>query len=276
MEATLKIGDETWKFDPGSPIDISIPLLFNGPQPNAYGVEPATSESCRYGDLVGDTREGGSCNFERYTFIPHCNGTHTESVGHITRERISVRDCLEDAIVPALMISVDPTVPSGNESYSIPITPTDRLITRNSIANAIEPFGIPRSRLSDFCLVVRTMPNDDSKLTRRYGDNDIPPYFSSDAMILIADCGFKHLVVDLPSIDRLFDEGRLANHRLFWNVAPGSFETGDDTHRNKTITELVYIPSTVPDGLYVINLQIAPFASDASPSRPVLFQLVQD
>ena len=93
------------EFDESEPIDISIPLHFNGPQPNAYGVEPASSMACEYGDLVGDTRRGGSCNFEQITLIPHCNGTHTECVGHITNEQISVRDCLQDVFIPARLIS---------------------------------------------------------------------------------------------------------------------------------------------------------------------------
>src|SRR5262249_45696186 len=88
------------------PIDISIPLRFDGPQPNAYGVEPASAKACEYGELVGDTRRGGSCNFETVTFIPHCNGTHTECVGHVTNGRISVRDCLQDVLIPAHLVSV--------------------------------------------------------------------------------------------------------------------------------------------------------------------------
>ena len=93
----------------GLPIDISIPLHFDGPQPNAFGVEPATAAACEYGSLVGDTRRGGGCNFERVTFIPHCNGTHTECVGHVTNERISLRMCLQDVVMPALLVSVEPT-----------------------------------------------------------------------------------------------------------------------------------------------------------------------
>src|SRR5690242_3032424 len=82
-------------------IDLSIPLKFNGEQPNAFGTELATAAACEYGTLVGDTRRGGSCNFEKLSLIPHCNGTHTECVGHITDERMSVRDSLRDALVPA-------------------------------------------------------------------------------------------------------------------------------------------------------------------------------
>src|SRR5215211_502321 len=91
----FRFGDLKVRLD--DPIDISIPLMFGGLQPNAYGAPPATSEVVCSGDLIGDTRRGGSCNFERYILIPHCNGTHTECVGHITHERISVRDCLRDS-----------------------------------------------------------------------------------------------------------------------------------------------------------------------------------
>src|SRR5258708_36737423 len=104
MSSSIQIGDREYSIT--NPIDISIPLNFNGRQPNAYGVEPATSLACEYGDLVGDTRLGGSVNFEQYTFIPHCNGTHTECVGHITKKRISVRDCLKDVFVPRLLVAV--------------------------------------------------------------------------------------------------------------------------------------------------------------------------
>src|SRR5215204_5712396 len=134
MEASLTIDGHTWRFDPEDPIDISIPLNFNGPQPNAYGVEPANSTPCAAGDLVGDTRQGGSCNFEQYTLIPHCNGTHTECVGHITRERISIRDCLRDIFVPAVLITIAPTYAADTkETYSMSIDAGDRLVTRKQL-----------------------------------------------------------------------------------------------------------------------------------------------
>jgi arylformamidase len=245
----------------GEPIDISIPLRFNGPQPNAYGAEMASSKPVEAGDLVGDTRLGGSVNFEQYTFIPHCNGTHTECVGHITNERISVRDCLQDAFIPAFLISVSPEWIGGSD---------DLVITLEALEAATEAFSHPLSR--DKALIVRTLPNDDSKMTREYGDV-IPPYFSTDAMQYVVDCGVKHLLVDLPSIDRIFDDGVLANHRMFWNVEKGSVETYENTRINSTITELIYVPNEVADGEYLLNLQIAPFEADASPSRPVLFRI---
>lgn len=245
-------------FDFKNPIDISIPLNFNGPQPNAYGVEAAASKPCEAGDMVGDTRLGGSVNFEQYRFIPHCNGTHTECVGHITHERISVRDCLQDVIVPAVLVSVE-----------LEKQDKDAVISISSLKNAVVQLRATTG--GNDALIVRTLPNDDSKLTRHYDESCIPPYFTTDAMRFIVECGFKHLLVDLPSIDRLFDDGKLLNHRIFWNVEPGSFELNPESPINSTITELIYVPNNVADGEYFLNLQIAPFASDASPSRPILF-----
>ncbi len=276
MEARVIIEGFEWRFDAKDPIDISIPLIFNGPQPNAYGVPPAAAEPCVSGDLIGDTRRGGSCNFETYTFIPHCNGTHTECVGHLTRERISLRDCLQDVLIPARLITIDPRYSSGTaETYSVSIDTSDRLITREQLQSAAgnrSANGMVRSPHE--ALIIRTLPNDDRKLTRQYVDV-VPPYFTTEAMQFIVESGFAHLVVDLPSVDRLYDEGKLSNHRIFWKVEPGSFEADDTTRRKSTITEMAYIPNKVEDGEYLLNLQIAPFSSDASPSRPLLLRLAK-
>ena len=88
--------------------------------------------------------------------------------------------------------------------------------------------------------MIRTLPNDESKLTETYLE-EIPPFFSTEAMEFIDEIGVKHLLVDLPSIDRIFDEGKLSNHRIFWNVEQGSFELKKDSFKNKTITELIYV-----------------------------------
>jgi hypothetical protein len=257
-----------YDIDPAAAIDISIPLRFDGPQPNAYGVEPATSTACEYGDLVGDTRRGGSCNFERATLIPHCNGTHTECVGHITDARVSVRECLDDVFVAGTLVSVEPTLVND-----------DLVIASDGLADAVSALHralthVRATDTSSTALIVRTLPNDTSKLPRVYDENSIPPFFSADAMEWIVECGFTHLLVDLPSIDRLYDDGKLANHRIFWNVEPGRRDVNSATRINSTITELIYVPVEVEDGEYLLNLQIAPWEADAAPSRPVLFQII--
>jgi kynurenine formamidase len=164
------------------------------------------------------------------------------------------------------LITVEP-VPARDcgDSYVVAFGVGDVVITRRLLETHI-PAALRAA------LVIRTLPNDDSKLTRRYDDR-MPPYFTTEAMELIASLGFRHLLVDLPSIDRMSDDGMLSNHRIFWNVAQRSFETNPQTRRNSTVTELIFAPNEIPDGEYILNLQIAPFESDASPSRPILFKM---
>ncbi len=267
MILSIKLNDQTYEFDAAKPLDIAVPLDFGGAQPNAYGVEKATSIACQAGEIVGDTRRGGSCNFEQVKFIPHCNGTHTESIGHLTRERISVHECLRDAFVPATLVSVETAnAAESGESYAIDLNGKDQLITGKAIEKALGNFD-PNFRRG---LIVRTLPNDADKLSKTYL-NEIPPFFSTEAMRFIRELGIRHLLVDTPSIDRIFDEGKLSNHRIFWNVEQGSFEANAESLIDHTITELIYVSDRIADGTYLLNLQIAPFAAEASPSRPRLY-----
>ena len=276
MIATVTIDTCTLRFDCRNALDISIPIRFGGPQPSVFGTQDAVSEAVKVGRLVGDTRSGGSCNFEKVTIVPLCNGTHTEGIGHILHDRVSVRESLRDAFALAALISVAPSPASVSEdSYPIRLHESESLITRRLLATAmsqalsdqLEFKPVPRA------LIVRTLPNEETKMERNY-DAAPPPFFSSEAMDWVAANGFEHLLVDLPSIDRLDDQGRLSNHRRFWNVEPGSFAAHEKSRLNATITELVYVPDEVRDGLYLLNLQISPFQSDASPSRPILFPIL--
>jgi kynurenine formamidase len=277
MIVSLQIKDKNFKIDSSKPLEISIPLDFYGLQPNAYDVSKAVSIPCEAENLIGDTRRGGSCNFEQITLIPHCNGTHTECVGHITDERISVNDCLKDVLIPAILISVEPEkAANSDENYAIKLANDDWLISRKGIEKAFTDlkFEISEFKLNKLAisLIVRTLPNDKSKLERTYL-NEIPPFFTTEAMKLMREIGVKHLLVDLPSIDRIFDEGKLSNHRIFWNVEAGSRKINRVTLINYTITELIYVDHEIADGVYLLNLQIAPFVADASPSRPVIFKV---
>ena len=80
--------------------------------------------------------------------------------------------------------------------------------------------------------------------------------------------GIEHLLVDLPSVDREEDQGRLSAHKAFWGMETGPLRI------NSTITELIYVPDEIPDGLYLLNLQVMNLANDAAPSRPVLYALI--
>lgn len=270
MEIKFKINKTEYEINTQEEIDISIPLLFNGEQPNIYDVEKASAKAFKSDKFTGDTRKGGSCNFEEYKLIPHCNGTHTECVGHISYERISVCESLKDTFIPSTLITVSPVnaAETGN-NYSPHKLKDDRLITQRSLEKSLDGYN------KDFLegLIIRTLPNDDSKKTRIYSKNP-PPFFSIEAMKFIKDLNVKHLLVYIPSVDRASDEGRLTTHHIFWNVSQGSHEVDKINHSLNTITEMIYVPDAVKDGIYLLNLQIAPFQADASPSRPVIYKII--
>ncbi len=277
MIFSVEINNRAYQIDLENPLDISITLNFNGAQPNAYDAERASAKACEAGSLIGDTRRGGSCNFEQIKFILHCNGTHTECVGHITHERISVHEALKDSFLLATLISVEPeTANETTETYAVDLNENDRLITLKAIEYALQNLNQnPQSKIQNpksDGLIIRTLPNDESKKTRRYMEN-LPPFFSTEAMNFIRARNVKHLLVDVPSIDRTFDAGKLSNHRIFWSVEAGEFETSEATLNYNTITEMIFVPNSVEDGAYLLNLQIAAFAADASPSRPRLFKI---
>lgn len=249
-------------------IDIAISLDFDGRQPRHFGAPAATATPLGVGEFVGDVRQGGSCNCEEYRFVPHCVGTHTECVGHITTQRVSVHDCLSDSMMVALVISVAPEGASAcAEKSEPPAENGDALITAASLSAAdMDTGGVD-------ALVIRTLPNDLSKRHRDHGATPAP-FLTIDAVNWINDQQIEHLLVDTPSLDRGHDRGRLAAHRLFWGLDPGQTDYAKARFPHRTITEMIYVPESVADGEYLLNLQVAAFASDAAPSRPRLFPLV--
>ena len=234
-------------------VDISIPLDPHGPQPNAYGVPPATARPYSGDGFVLDTRRGGSCNCEVIELTPHCNGTHTESVGHLTTERFPLSKVTLPLFLPCALISV---------------TPEGREIRADALERAL---GKTPAEFRN-ALVVRTLPNDPNKITRKWEDATTP-YFGPDAMAAIRAHGVQHLLVDLPSLDPLIDGGHLTAHRIFWDVPPGSKELPDARACQRTVTEMIFVPDRVPDGRYALMVQVPPLVSDAAPSRPILFDL---
>jgi kynurenine formamidase len=266
MKVTIDIDGRIWRANLSEPIDISIPVVFDGPQPNTYDVPKATSRAYETDGWIGDTRRGGSCNFETLTMTPHCNGTHTECVGHLTDERIAIRSVLREALFPATLVSIEPETGNGtDERYNPAKHDSDRLITRRCLESALQDKNPQFSK----CLILRTLPNDASKTSRRYKGNEAP-YFSLDAIEWIVARGVDHLIVDVPSVDRAFDEGKLSVHHTYWNVPQGTHDASGST---KTITEMVYIPDSIPDGEYLVAIHIPDFVSDAAPSRVWLYRI---
>jgi arylformamidase len=243
--------------------DISIPINFNGEQPNTYGVDIATSKPYQDGQFIGDTRKGGPCNFETYSFTPHCNGTHTECIGHITNERVSILTSLDQEMIPATLVSVTPR--NTTEHYTPDLNKEDLVITKEDLELQLK--DINPAFLQG--LIVRTLPNSDNKKSRDYMKVS-PAFFSIDAMEYIVSLRVDHLLVDTPSVDRLLDDGRLSAHNVFWETKGKEFNPNT---QNKTITEMIFAPSYLEDGTYLLNLQIPAFVSDAAPSRPIIYKI---
>lgn len=272
MILSFKIKSAKYKIDTGKPLKISIPLDFHGNQPNAFGVPAASAEAVKTNEFIGDTKSGGSCNFEKYEFITHCVGTHTECAGHITNEKISINETLQEMFIPCTLISVAAVkAEETNENIGAGKEPEDFLITKDSLRKALSPHN------ENFIegLIVRTLPNDDTKKTRDYM-KVAPPFFTAQAMEYIVSLKVNHLLTDLPSLDRTFDKGLLSAHRIFWGVPPKTHEIKKNSVAHKTITEMIYVSNNIKNGNYILNLQIPDFIADAAPSRPVLFEPLFD
>ncbi|MEM9057279.1 MAG: cyclase family protein [Pseudomonadota bacterium] len=254
-------GGERLRFDAGRTLDLSIPLRFDGAQPNHFGARPASDAPMTSGDFVGDTRRGGSCNAVEVTLNPHCNGTHTECVGHVTDERTSVTELVRDVLCRAQLITVTPATAKAG----------DRIIDVAELEAAVR--ALPAGTRA---LVVRTLPNGEGKRQRAYRDSSDSPWYTTEAAQWLVDRGIEHWLTDTPSIDRLHDGGKLAAHRVFWGLAADSRRLADAARPHATITEMIFVPDSIADGAYALNLQLAPFALDATPSRPLLYPLLEN
>jgi kynurenine formamidase len=240
-----------YKADLTSPIDISIPIRDprKGEGPAAWYVGRPRFEAVEAEGFIGSVAKGGAVNFTNVIFNPHGHGTHTECLGHITKEAESVNEVELPLIIPCLVHSIHPEVING-----------DSVITVDSL-----PGGKETNAKLPLAMVIRTLPNKASKKGKDWSNSN-PTYLDSEFTTKLVERGVEHLLVDLPSVDKEVDGGALLSHRAFFRVP-------DAPRANATITEFVYTPSGVQDGLYALNLQLAPFDLDASPSRPVIYPL---
>lgn len=245
-ESKITYQNTEYLIDLSKPIDISLPLRFDGKNPNAWYVDHPKIEPVRFGDWVGSVAEGGDVNFKNIWFSPHANGTHTETVGHITKELVSINQELKTFFFMAELITVSPEEKDK-----------DLVITKEQI-----------KKLKQFdteAIVIRTLPNTFEKKERAYSHSN-PPYLDIEAAQFLKEADVKHLLIDLPSIDKEEDNGELVAHHSFWNAH-------GEIRKEATITEFIFVEDDVEDGLYLLNLQIASFENDATPSKPVLYKV---
>jgi len=270
VHARVALDGRELSIDLSRPVDLAIELDFAAAQPRHFGAPRASSrayESPVFG-FNGSVERGASCNCAMIVLVPHCNGTHTECAGHLTRERLDAWRVAPGGLVAALLLSVEPETAAG-ESTEPPPHPGDRLITARALARCW-PREAPFAARA---LVIRTRPNDPGKRTRDYtGEN--PPYLSQEAARLLVERDIAHLIVDVPSIDRAHDEGRLTAHRIFFGLPRGTVQLAAAVRPGATVTELAFVPDSAPDGFYLLELQRPALSGDAVPSRPLLYPLI--
>lgn len=249
MYAIIQHNSKEIKIDLSKPLDISIPISASKSNVNAWYLDNPKIEPVKLEDWVGSVKFGAPINFNNIWFNPHSHGTHTECIGHITREFHSVNKNLKQFLFTAEVISV------AGEKYM-----KDTVISKKQLELLLKE-NTPEA------LVIRTMPNTKDKKKRQYSNTNWT-YITEEAMIFIREKGIKHLLIDLPSVDREHDGGKLLAHKAFWDF--------DGNQRlDCTITEFIYVPNKVKDGSYLLNLQIAPFENDATPSKPILYKVLE-
>ncbi|WP_271423947.1 cyclase family protein [Aequorivita sinensis] len=247
MKTTIQINNQTINVDLSKPLDISLPIQANEENPLAWYLTEPTIEPVQMEDWVGKVSEGASVNFNNIYFNPHGHGTHTESFGHISEEFYSVNDALKTFFFIAEVISVNTTEVGEDE-----------IIFEETIRQAL-------NRKTPEAIVIRTLPNTSEKKTKHWSNTNWP-FLHEKAAHYLREIGVKHLLIDLPSIDQEMDEGKLLAHKAFWNYP-------ENPRKDCTITELIYVPDSIVDGEYLLNLQMASFHNDASPSKPVLYKI---
>lgn len=246
MLATIETNSRKYKIDLTKPLDISIPLKASKSNVNAWYLDEPKIEPVKDGDWIASVSKGASVNFNNIQFNPHAHGTHTECVGHITETVYSVNKSLSQFFFMAELVTVAPE-----------LIEDDFVISKKQLQFA---FG---NKKRD-AIIIRTIPNTADKKSRQYSNTDWV-YFQEDAIKFLVKMGIKHLLVDLPSIDKEKDDGELKGHKAFWNY-------DGKLRKDCTITEFIYVSNTIEDGTYFLNLQIAPFENDASPSKPILYK----
>jgi len=272
MQLTIKINNTSYLVNRSDGQSIAIELDLQGTQPNHFGAPNAASQTLEMGSYIGDTKRGGSCNANVLTLIPHCNGTHTESVSHIVNQLVPVHQAVLQSLFATVLISLEPIqAEQCQDSYQPSLQSDNRVFTRTQLENSL--MGFSDEQLQG--LVIRSLPNDANKKHRVYNQQNYPPFFTNEAMDYIFERGVQHLMVDFPSVDKMYDDGLLSNHRIFWRLPERSHDLDEQTLTHKTISEMVFIHDAIKDGFYLCDLQVPAINTDAVPSRPMLYPLIK-
>jgi hypothetical protein len=270
--ASVEIAGHRFGYDAARPVSLALPLDFHGNDPRWFGAPEARAEPLVAGAFSGRVASGASCNASTLRLTPHCNGTHTECAGHLVIEPLAARDVVPAGLLPALLLDIEPGAPGGEASRPAPRA-GDLLFTRAALVaawpGALFAGGVALA-VAPRALVLRTRgATAGPGRSMGAGAADMPPYLSLQAAEFIVERGIEHLVLELPSLDRLEDGGELAAHRAFFGLPPHGRTLADAGRAHCTVTELAHVPPTLHTGFGLLSLQVPALGGDAVPSRPL-------
>ena len=196
MITTIQYNSKKLKIDLSQPLDISIPLKGDVSNVNAWHVEPPKIAPEVIDGKTISVAKGAVVNFNTISFNPHSHGTHTETVGHITEKVYSVNKQLKQFFFLAEVVTVAPEKLGD-----------DYVISKKQLE-----FTLGKKKRD--AIVIRTLPNTKEKKSRQYSNTN-PTYLLEDAANYIKSREIKHLLIDLPSVDKEQDGGKLLAHNAF-------------------------------------------------------------
>jgi len=259
----MQIQYKAYKFDLSKPLDISIPLQNDGGNPKAFYAPNFNFSPVKTDEFIGSTTDGGILNFKNIIINPHGNGTHTECLGHITENNFTINKCLKYFHFLCQVVSIKPEKQSNG----------DLVITEKQINNIVFKKDVT-------AITIRTTPNNSTKKTKDWSGTN-HPFIDHKAMKVLVEKGIEHFLIDSPSVDKENDEGKLLAHKTYWNLLNSKTEKkgavliddeNDLDRKHCTITEMIFVPNHIEDGLYLMNIMIMPIEMDASPSKILLYK----
>ena len=179
--------NKKYSYDSGDGISLGHQLDNNGATPKAWYSSNPSINAIQQEGFSGDIRLGGSVNSNEIRIQPHNHGTHTECYGHLTDARVALCDVFNGYLGLVTLHSID-------QPYGEPI----------------EEKHLPKA--SQKALILRTSAEG---FSAKDFSNSEPSYLSPKAMEAIVALGVEHLLIDLPSVDPEFDDGKLVAHRIF-------------------------------------------------------------
>jgi len=261
--AKIQMGQNIYEIDLNKFHDLSIPIHIDKKPPSFYDKEPLRIHHYKdENNKTWKTEDGAACNIPIIDLNIHCGGTHSECRSHVTKENLTISELINDSFIPCELVSLEPTKHIGDETYHSKISNNDLIITKTMLKDKLKLI-----KKDIKAVIIRTFPNLRSEVITKDYNKEHNAFFSNEAIDYMKSLEINHLVVDLPSIDKFDDGGKLGNHQIFWNL--------NGLPNNNTITELAFIKNEIKDDLYLLSINILNLNLDASPCRPIIYPILK-